>query len=259
MSALQLVDVETARQARGLRLVILANVPSPWSQAAKTILDFKQLPGLVAIKSSRDTATQAWTGVPNAPVAVYDDEPPRSGWAEILELAERLAPEPSLVPRDPEQRIAMYGLSHELLGAGGLVWSVRLAAIETSLSTEGAQGFMLPAAQYLGARYGYTSGCGAAARKRAIEILGVLRDQLQKAKRAGHEYYLGNTPTALDIYSAASMNALAMLPPEQCAVHPKLRPGFEQLGTEVREALAPELLEHRDRVVAKHFKLPLQL
>jgi glutathione S-transferase len=259
MSALQLADVETARQARGLRLVTLSSVPSPWSQAAKAIIELKQIPGLLVIKSSRDTAIQAWTGVPNAPVAVYDDEPPRSGWAEILELAERLSPETPLVPSDPELRISMYGLSHELLGAGGLVWSARLAGLETSLSTEGKQGFILPVAQYLAARYGYTAGCGVAARAHAVEILGVLRQQLQKAQRSGHDFYLGNTPTALDIYSAASMNALAMLPAEQCPVHPKLRPGFEQLGAEIRDALAPELLEHRDRMVAKYFTLPLQL
>ncbi len=259
MSVLQLVDVETARQARGLRLVYLADVPSPWSQAAKAIVEFKQIPALLVRKTARDTAVQAWTGVPNAPVAVYDDEPPRSSWGEILELAERIAPERPLVPHDPEQRIEMYGLSNEVLGAGGLVWSTRLAAIETSLSTEGAQGFMLPAAQYLGARYGYAPGCGSAARARAVEILGVLRARLQRAKRAGHDYYLGNAPTALDFYSAASMIALALLPQDQCPVHPKLRPGFEQLGVEVRSAVAPELLEHRDRMLANHFRLPLQL
>lgn len=259
MSVLQLVDVETARQARGLRLVILADVPSPWSQAAKAILELKQIPAMLVRKTARDTASQAWTGVPNAPIAIYDDEPPRSGWVEILELAERLSPEIPLVPRDPAERVQMYGLSNELLGAGGLIWSVRLAAIETSVTTEGAKGFVLPVAQYLAARYGYTPGCGAAARTRAIGIVGHLREQLQSAKRAGHEYYLGSTPTALDIYSAACINALAMLPRDECPVHPKLRPGFEQLGVELGDALAPELLEHRDRMLAKYFKLPLQL
>src|SRR5262245_53513254 len=130
MSTFEIVDVETARQARGLRLVILADVPSPWSQAAKTILEIKKIPTKLARKTGRDTEVQAWTGVVNAPVAVYDDEPPRSGWAEILELAERLQPEPSLIPSDPEQRAWMYGLSHELMGAGGLVWCGRLASIE---------------------------------------------------------------------------------------------------------------------------------
>lgn len=259
MSALQLVDVETARQARGLRLVILADVPSPWSQAAKAILELKQIPGLLVRKTARDSQIQAWTGVSSAPIAIYDDEPPRSGWAEILELAERLQPEAPLVPSDPADRVRMYGLSHELLGAGGLVWCARLAALDTTFATEGAKGFLLPIAQYLAPRYGYTPGCGAAARARAIAIADHLRDQLQKAKRAGHDYYLGSTPTALDVYSAAAVNALALLPAGQCPTHPRLRSGFAQLGVELGDALAPELIEHRDRMLAKHFELPLQL
>lgn len=259
MSTLQMVDVETARQARGLRLVILAHVPSPWSQAAKTILEIKRIPGLLVRKTARDTAVQAWTGVPNAPVAVYDDEPPRSGWVEILELAERLQPEPALVPSDPEQRVSMFGLSNELLGAGGLIWSARLSTLETSFTSEGGQGFALPVAKYLGERYGYTPGCGAAARARAIGILGLLCEKLQKAKREGHAYYLGNTLTALDIYSAAAINALALLPPDQCATHPALRSGFEQMGLDLGDAVGPELLDHRDRMLAKHFQLPVQL
>jgi glutathione S-transferase len=258
-TGLQVVDVETARDARGLRLVILADVPSPWSLAAKTILEVKQIPALIVRKSVRDQAVQAWTGIPNAPIAIYENEPPRSGWAEILELTERLKPEVPLVPRDPEQRVRMYGLSHELLGAGGLIWSARLFTLDASLASDGAKGFSLPVAKYLAARYGYAPGCSDAARARAIEILGLLRDQLQKSRRAGYDYYLGNAPTALDIYSATVFNALAMLPPDQCPAHPAMRAAFEWMGAELRDAIAPELLAHRDQMVAKHFSLPLQL
>ena len=38
-------------------------------------------------------ALRAWTGRDNAPIAVYEDEPGRDGWAEILDLAERLDPD----------------------------------------------------------------------------------------------------------------------------------------------------------------------
>jgi hypothetical protein len=259
MTSLQIVDVETARTARGLRLVILTDVPSPWSQAAKAILELKQIPALLVRKSARDQTVQAWTGVPNAPVAIYDDEPPRSGWADILELSERLQPDVSLVPSDAELRVAMYGLSHELLGPGGLIWSARLFTIEDSLASEGKRGFSLPAAKFLGARYGYTPGCGPAAKARAIAILGVLRKQLLKAKQAGHDYYLGSTPTALDIYSAAAINTVLQLPAEQCPTRPAFRSAFEYMAAELGDALAPELVAHRDRVVARHFELPLQL
>jgi glutathione S-transferase len=258
-TGLQVVDVETARNARGLRLVILGDVPSPWSQAAKTILEFKQIPASIVRKSVRDHAVQAWTGIPNAPIAIYDNEPPRSGWAEILELTERLRPEVPLVPSDPEQRVLMYGLSHELLGAGGLVWSARLFTLDASFASDGAKGFSLPLAKYLAARYGYTPGCGGAARARAIEILALLRGHLQKSRRAGHDYYLGSAPTALDIYSAAAVNTLVMLPHDQCPTHPGVRSAFEWMGAELRDAIAPELLAHRDQMVAEHFSLPMQL
>jgi glutathione S-transferase len=259
MNTLQLTDIETARAARGLRLVIVSDVPSPWSQAAKAIFELKQIPGLLVRKAARDSAVQAWTGVANAPVVVYDDEPPRSGWAEILELAERLRPDISLVPSNPEQRVRMFGLSHELLGAGGLIWSGRLFTIAASLESAGERGFALPVAKYLATRYGYTPNCGEPARARAIEILGLLARELTKSAREGHEYYLGDTPTALDMYSVAVMNTFAMLPPEQCPAHPAARRAFEWMGAELQAAIAPELLQHRDRVLARHFQSPLQL
>ncbi|HKU38766.1 MAG TPA: hypothetical protein VJR89_11485 [Polyangiales bacterium] len=259
MTSFQIADVETARTARGLRLVIVSDVPSPWSQAAKTIFELKQIPGLLVRKPARDGAVQAWTGVPNAPVVVYDDEPPRSGWAEILELAERLRPDVPLVPSDPELRVRMFGLSHELLGAGGLIWSGRLLTVAASIESEGARGFALPVAKYLAARYGYTPNCAEPARARMLEILGLLSRQLQQAARVGHEYYLGNTVTALDIYSVAVMNTFAMLPHDQCPAHAGVRRAFEWMAAEVQHAIAPELLAHRDRVLARHFSLPLQL
>ena len=38
---MRFVDIEEARAAAGLRLVIAGNVPSPWSQAAMGIFDIK--------------------------------------------------------------------------------------------------------------------------------------------------------------------------------------------------------------------------
>jgi hypothetical protein len=109
------VDLETARKASGLRLVVLADVPSPWSQAAKAIIELKGIDAVAVRMPLNDVAVRSWTGVHNAPVALYEDEPPRSGWAEILALAERLQPEPALIPREPRERTLMHGLSHELM------------------------------------------------------------------------------------------------------------------------------------------------
>ena len=70
-----------------------------------------------------------------------DDEPPRSHWAEILALAERLAESPSLLPRAPFERTLLFGLVHELLGERGLVWSGRLLVIHAGLTSDGQRGF----------------------------------------------------------------------------------------------------------------------
>lgn len=257
MSTLPIVDVETARNARGLRLVVLGDVPSPWSQAAKTIVELKRIPAVLVKKKYGDTTVQAWTGIANGPIALYDDEPPRTGWAEILELAERIQPEHPLVPRGPEQRVQLFGLGHELLGAGGLMWSARLFTLEASFASDGAQGFVLPVAKYLAERYGYTPGCGAAAKAHAYEILAVMHARLQRAAESGHDYLLGSEVGALDVYLAAVLNALAPLPSEQCPMHRAVRPAFEHMRSELQEALTPELLAHRERVVSRHFQVPL--
>src|SRR4051794_29276424 len=98
------VDLETARTARGVRVVVGGAVPSPWSEAAKALFHVKRIPFL-AVRAQRDQAQVApWLNSRNAPVVLHDDEPPRSGWAEILALAERLGGERALVPEDPERR-----------------------------------------------------------------------------------------------------------------------------------------------------------
>jgi glutathione S-transferase len=137
------------------------------------------------------------------------------------------------------------------------MWAARLFTLEASFGTDGAQGFMLPVAKYLALRYGYTPGCGPAAKAHAREILGLLHERLLQAKKQGHEYLLGDELSALDVYVAAVLNALAPLPSEQCPMHRALRASFEYMQAELQDALTPPLLAHRDRIVSQHFELPL--
>ena len=95
-------------------MVVVPGVPSPWGEAAKGILHVKGLEWL-AIKL--DTSNQVmvdWMGTNSAPVVVYNDEAPRSGWADILLLSERLSNKPALLPADPALRTLAMGLSHEI-------------------------------------------------------------------------------------------------------------------------------------------------
>src|SRR5262245_53614341 len=146
------VSVEEAMRRGGLRMVVVGGVPSPWGEAAKGILHIKGL-DWVAVRLVYDSEPlKAWAGQRNGPVAVYENERPRPGWAEILLLAERLAPSPSLLPADAAERALVFGLAHEICGEAGLGWSRRLHLIHAGLHNAG--GFPEPVAKYLSKKYG---------------------------------------------------------------------------------------------------------
>ena len=68
----------------------------------------------------------AWGGEASAPIVAWAKEKPIHRWIDILYLAERLAPKPSLIPTDATQRALMIGLSHEICGEMGIGWNRRL-------------------------------------------------------------------------------------------------------------------------------------
>jgi glutathione S-transferase len=255
------VDLETARSARGLRLIVIGTIPSPWSEAAKAILHVKAIP-FVAVRLRRADvdAVAAWTGARNAPVALHDDEPPRTGWAEILALAQRLGGACSLIPAEPEARVRLHGLAHELAGEGGLAWCSRLVLIQAGLASGGARGFPLPVAQYLAPRYGYTPERAAAARDRIAEVTGLFARELAASAAAGHGYLLGAEPSALDLYLATFLTPLLGVSAAECpALRPELRAAFAYLRDELAGAVAPALVAHRAQVFDRHLGWPIAL
>jgi glutathione S-transferase len=256
---MRFVELEEARAARGLRLVIAKLVPSPWSQGAMGLFDMKGIDyGAVRFRRT-DEDIKRWTGAHNVPVALYDDEPPRTGWAEILELAQRLGGRVSLVPDDAERRVRMFGLAHELLGENGLGWSVRLLLTHAGLETEGREGWPTPVAAYLAPKYGYAADRVDAARARAIGVLQLFDGVLKESRARGHEYLLGASPTALDVYAAVSLHVLAPLSDEQCALPPQLRRAFETLDASVRAAVPDSLLAHRALMFERHLPVPVRM
>jgi glutathione S-transferase len=224
------VSVEEARRRSGLRVVMVGTVPSPWGEAAKGILHVERIPYVAARMGPEAEAVREWTGQDSAPIAVYDDERPRTGWAEILLLAERLAPEPRLIPRDPQERALTRG-----------------------------EGFPKPIAEYLGAKYGYRGDNGEAAGRRVIELLQMFAARLERQRREGSDYLIGSALTAADIYLATFMAVLQPLPPEQCPMPDAFRAAFEVMDDDTRRALHPSLLEHRNRIYHTHLELPLSL
>lgn len=251
------ISVEEARKRNGLRMVVVGNVPSPWGEAAKGILHIKGIEWAAVRLVYDSESLREWAGQRSGPVAIYDDEKPRAGWAEILLLAERLAPTPSLLPADPAERALAFGISHEICGEGGLGWSRRLQLIHAGVQNAG--GFPEQVAKYLGRKYGYRPGTGAAATARVAALLGMLGARLKSQHEKGSRYYVGNAPSAVDVYSAAFMALFRPLPHEQCAMSAGTRAAFETRDAQTEAALDPILLGHRDMMYAEHLELPLSL
>ena len=251
------VSVDEAIKRGGLRMVVVGGVPSPWGEAAKGIFHIKGIEW-VAVRLVYDSeALKEWAGQRSGPVAIYEREKPRSGWAEILELAERLAPKPSLLPADPAARALVMDLSRDICGEGGLAWSRRLQMIHAGLNNTG--GFPARVAGYLAKKYGYNPEAGAAGGARAAEIVGKLAKRLKDQKKAGSRYYVGDSVTAADVYAATGMTMFGALPPGQCDMDASMRAAFELRDSQTAAALDPILFEHRDMMYAKHLELPLSL
>ena len=255
------LDVAEARARRGMRLAISAGFPGPWGEAAKAIYRLKALPFAMVrqVVGQPNDELFAWTGHRNAPVAVWDDERPRTHWADILVQAERLAPEPRLVPADAEERLRMFGLVHELCGEEGLGWTRRhelLVDMHAGASAPGAPEAYRETFRGLASRYAWSVEATGRMRERTFEIVSLLAAQLRAQQRAGRRYLLGDRLTALDVYWATFAVLIDPLPDAYCPMEPTLRASYARGEVRTREAAA-DLLAHRDFVYREHLGLPL--
>ena len=251
------VNVEQAIERNGLRMVVVGGVPSPWGEAAKGIFHIKGIEW-VAVRLAYDSEPQLkWAGERSGPIAIYNNERPRTGWAEILLLAERLECTPSLLPMDPSERALVFGLANEICGEGGLGWSRRLQLVHAGISDTG--GFPKRVSNYLGKKYGYSPETGAAASARVAELLRMLAKRLEMQRQAGSRHYVGDALTAVDVYSATFMALFRPLPVTQCQMEASARAAFESRDPAIEAELNPILLEHRDMMYASRLELPLSL
>lgn len=260
MTDLEFVDVETARTAPGVRIVVSGIVPSPWSEATKGLFRIANVP-VRAVRRTRDsTEVTAWTGVDNTPVVLHDAEPARTSWVAITTLAARLAGPDVVLPDELGARAQAIGLLHEIAGEDGLGWNARLAMIDASITSEGKRGFPLPVGHYLARRYGYTPDAAVRGRARIERQLHALRDRLRAQQALGHAYLGGPRVSALDVYLATFLTLLSAIAPEDC---PRLEPALRQaFGTahEAFGALVPaELWAHRTMIFERHLAWPIAL
>ncbi len=261
------LEVAEAKDLPGLRLVLTAHVPGPWGESAKKILEYKRIRyapvAQYAAKANEDLV--AWTGVRNAPNAMYADEPPRTGWYDILMLAERLAPERPLLPTASEDRVQVLGISAEICSEWGFGWARRLmmgtpyAGTPDPVRVAGLSRPPWTAEDIARMRAGYSASVGgpAQAPARCADILLMLTERLRRQKARGSPYLVGETITACDIYWTVFSMALEPLPPAVNPMPDWMRMSYEMIGPVIEAASDPILLTHRDFIYARHLSLPL--
>ncbi len=249
------ISIEEARELPGLRLVLSSRVPGPWGEAAKALFHVKKITYTkVAQRPGRsDAELRAWTAQTSAPVAAYEDERPRSGWADILSLAERLMPEPRLIPTEPTERVLMFGLANEICGEGGFGWQRRLMMLGPMLAGGGGEG--VPA--LLGRKYGYSPAEAKEAPRRTQDILATLSSQLREQHGRGSRFFVGTALSALDLYWATFAAMVDPLPPHLCPMDENLRASYTLADPQLLAAVDPFLLEHRDFIYEEYLELPL--
>jgi glutathione S-transferase len=258
MSEADFISIAAAREAPGLRLVSARHIPSPWTEAAKGIFHVKRLRFARVARSpdEPEDALAEWAGGGSGvPVVAYEHERLRTGWAEILLLAERLAPDPALVPTTAPDRALCFGLAHEICGEMGLGWACRLLMIDRGLSRgEGEGAFSPRVARYLAPRYGFEPAAVDAAKRRVIDVLTMLSSRI-----ASRPYLMGETLTAVDIYWATFANLLIPLPPEDMAANPSIRAAFTCRDEQMLGAISRRLRAHQRDVYENHLELPVLL
>ena len=253
------IDIEQARRASGLRIVTLAHVPSPWGEALKGILHIKQLPHARVghVFGSPTTTLQEWSGQDSFPVMAWNDERPLSTWIDQLNLAERLAPTPRLIPERLEDRVLMFGYCNELCGENGIGWTERLRGVHEEVSKPGDPAGV---SAYLGKKYGYTPEIGTRAdrasrvgyrrARRRLRAAEVPRQPILHRRLAlGDGHLLGSV---LQCDETARARAMPDASEDSRDVHDRPNPPSSP-------RLKPILIEHRDFIFKNYLELPVDL
>ena len=260
------VTFEQAKSLTGIKLQVIKGIPSPWSEAAKAILNLKAIPYIPVAFDAFNPEQQTWFEADNAPSLKPENGPALSDWLDILNFSEAYyknssQDESSLLPRDNAEREEHLALCHTLCSKHGLGWQRRLQSVHLGLNEAG--GFPIKIAHYLAEKYGYQAEDAALYESEIIRILGLLTTKLKQnalplqaqkydVKVSNDStnpiHYFGESLSALDIYSAMFMVFFKPLSEEVCPMYPSIRAAFETYPEAVAEALDPILFRHRDYV-----------
>lgn len=248
-----------ARSAPGLRLTLTSGVPGPWSEAAKAIFRIKHIEYIAVEQRAAQANAElvAWTGHRNAPTAMYNDEPPAVSWLDIVNLAERIAPQPSLLPSALEDRILAYGLTNELAGERGLAWNARTIMFSGMVQKFGAEAVR---DNPMFRDYHYRDENTDALAASIIEVLEKVEAQLRTQLAAGRKYLVGERVSFVDIYFSCFSQFFSILPPAVNPMPDSLRKVWGLVAERIATAgysLSPALLALRQHVFEEHIGLPL--
>ncbi|MEM1231570.1 MAG: glutathione binding-like protein [Pseudomonadota bacterium] len=249
------LSISDGQQRSGLRLVLSAHVPGPWGESAKALLRQRGVPyhPVAQEGGGENTELVAWTGHRNAPLALYNDEPPRSRWSEMVALAERLGRGPSLVPAAIDDRMLAFGLTNEIAGEHGFAWYGRQLMLKPGHDAKGDA--ILSRPMY---RDYFRTGDAAHAIPRLREILDRLAVQVRRQRAAGSHYLVGDTLSFADIYWAYFSQLLETYPAEKNPVPDGLRSAWGMVATALAGDYDPALIEQRDATFERHLELPMR-
>jgi glutathione S-transferase len=247
------ITAEEAIGRPGLRIAFTRGVPGPWGEAARAFFDIKGIDYTPVIQEggAPNEALKTWTGQNSAPVAVLNDERPRTHWSELLMLAERLAPTPHLIPADEDQRATMFGIAHELCGEDGFGWSSRLLVFEVIEQMQ----MGVPVDPM---RRKFSSGATLAhAKSRIIAVMEMLAHRLEQQQKSGSRYLVGQALSAADIYWTTFSNMLAPIEHTACPMPDYYRAWNLQCAAMLDAPVPDILVAHRDDILQTYFTLPM--
>ena len=251
------ITIEQAITAKGLRLIIVQGAPSAWGQAAKAMLDYQGIDFKMGYQEPGGSNEEllAWSGTNSGPVVAWEEEAPINRGDDILLLLERIAPNKSLLPLGGKERAAVMGLSHEICGQLGLGWNRRISLFAPAIESGQAPESLLNIAT----KYRYDSSELAINIERQINGLKLLADTLTDQHANGSEYFVGKSVSAADFYWAAFCDFFEIRSLEVIPIDPAFHSMFEMIEPEVKAAIDPIVLEHRERMISAHFKVPMEV
>ena len=249
------LSIQEARQTTGLRLVCTQGVPAPWGMAAKACfklrgVDFalvQQLP-----TESNDELLE-WTRHRNAPIAIYNDEPPRVRWHEIVQLAERLGSGAPLIPSDINTRMEVVGFVSEMADPYGFAWNLRLLGMKVMHENIGDEALENP----IFSQYEYTPEAADRALALIQEFLDLLASRIKSQQASGSSYLFGDTLSVADIYWAYFSLMLDSMTAEKNPASAQYRQQIDVMASQVG-AVDPVLITFRDQIFDRYLDVPLE-